>query len=102
MGSVFVLSLPGLQLAAARAMVRRIGWTERRAPLARERGRGGTNAMNIEVGGFFGLLVLIADVWAIVRTVQSGASTGAKVFWIILILLLPVLGFIIWLIAGPR
>jgi hypothetical protein len=85
-------------------MVRRIGWTERRAPLAfaAERGRGGTNAMNIEVGGFFGLLVLIADVWAIVRTVQSGASTGSKVFWIILILLLPVLGFIIWLIAGPR
>ncbi len=58
--------------------------------------------MGIEVGGLLGLLILIADVWAIVKTVQSGASTGAKVFWIVLILLLPVLGLIIWLLAGPR
>ena len=58
--------------------------------------------MGIEVGGLLGLLVLVADIWAIVKTVQSGASTGAKVLWIVLILLLPVLGFIIWLLAGPR
>lgn len=58
--------------------------------------------MEIHVGGLFGLLVLIADVWAIVRIVQSGATTGAKVFWIVLILLLPVLGLLIWLIAGPK
>ena len=32
----------------------------------------------------------------------SSASTGAKVGWTVLILLLPVLGFIIWLVAGPR
>jgi hypothetical protein len=37
-----------------------------------------------------------------VKTVQSGASTGAKVFWIILILILPLLGFILWLIFGPK
>jgi hypothetical protein len=58
--------------------------------------------MGIEVGGLFGLLILIADVWAIVKTVQSGASTGAKVFWVVLILILPILGLIIWLFAGPR
>lgn len=58
--------------------------------------------MGIEIGGIFGLIVLIADVWAIVKTVGSRASTGAKVFWIVLILILPVLGLIIWLIAGPR
>ena len=58
--------------------------------------------MGIEVGGFFGLLLLIANVWAIVKTVQSGASTGAKVFWIVLILVLPLIGLIIWLVAGPR
>jgi len=58
--------------------------------------------MGIEVGGLLGLLVLIADVWAIVKTVQSGASTGAKVFWIVLILILPILGLIIWLLAGPK
>jgi hypothetical protein len=58
--------------------------------------------MDIQVGGFFGLLVLIANVWAIVNVFGSSASTGAKVVWIVLILLLPVLGFIVWLIAGPR
>lgn len=58
--------------------------------------------MGIEIGGLLGLIILIADVWAIVKTVGSSASTGAKVFWIVLILILPVLGLIIWLFAGPR
>lgn len=54
------------------------------------------------VGGLVGLIILIADVWAIVNVFQSGASTGGKVIWIVLILLLPVLGLLLWLIAGPR
>lgn len=58
--------------------------------------------MGIEVGGIFGLLILIADIWAIVNIAQSGASTGAKVFWIVLVIVLPVLGLIIWLLLGPR
>jgi hypothetical protein len=58
--------------------------------------------MGIEVGGLFGLVILIADIWAIVKTFESPSSTGTKVLWIVLILFLPVLGFIIWLIAGPR
>ena len=57
--------------------------------------------MGIEVGGFFGLLILIADIWAIVKIFQSTASTGAKVIWIVLILLLPVIGLILWLLFGP-
>lgn len=58
--------------------------------------------MGIEVGGLIGLLVLIADVWAIVNVFSSNASTGAKVLWTVLILLLPVIGLLIWLLAGPR
>jgi len=49
-----------------------------------------------------GLVVLILDIWAIVSIIGSGASTGAKVLWILLILILPIVGFIIWLIAGPK
>lgn len=56
----------------------------------------------MEVGGFFGLLVLIADVWAIVNVAQSGATTGKKVLWIVLVLVLPVLGVILWFLLGPR
>jgi hypothetical protein len=58
--------------------------------------------MGIEVGGIIGLLVLVADVWAVVNVFQSRASTGAKVFWIVLILILPVFGLLVWLCAGPR
>ena len=50
----------------------------------------------------FGILVLILDIWAIVNVFGSSASTGAKVLWILLILILPVVGFIIWVFAGPR
>lgn len=50
----------------------------------------------------FGLIILIADIWAIVNVFGSTASTGAKVLWILLILILPVVGLIIWYFAGPR
>jgi hypothetical protein len=52
--------------------------------------------------GIVGLLVLIADVWAIVSIAQSKATTEYKVLWIVLVLILPVFGFFIWLLAGPR
>ena len=58
--------------------------------------------MGMEVGGLFGLILLIAVVWAIVKTFASSASTVGKVFWIVLILILPVLGLLLWLVAGPR
>ncbi|HWK74982.1 MAG TPA: PLD nuclease N-terminal domain-containing protein [Povalibacter sp.] len=54
------------------------------------------------LNGFWGLLVLIADVWAIVNIFQSSATTGKKVLWTVLVIVLPVLGFLIWLLAGPK
>jgi hypothetical protein len=50
----------------------------------------------------WGILVLIADIWAIVNIFQSSSSTERKVLWTVLVILLPVVGFIVWLIAGPR
>ncbi len=58
--------------------------------------------MGIEVSGLFGLLILAGAVWAIINVAQSRASTGAKVVWVVLVLLLPLLGLILWLFAGPR
>jgi succinate dehydrogenase/fumarate reductase cytochrome b subunit len=52
--------------------------------------------------GILGLVVLILDVWAMVSVINSGKDTGTKVLWVVLILLLPVLGFIAWLLAGPK
>jgi succinate dehydrogenase/fumarate reductase cytochrome b subunit len=50
----------------------------------------------------WGILVLVADVWAIVNIFQSAASTERKVLWTVLVILLPLIGFIAWLVAGPR
>ncbi|MBA1145602.1 PLDc N-terminal domain-containing protein [Ectothiorhodospiraceae bacterium WFHF3C12] len=58
--------------------------------------------MQIEVSGFFGFVLLVLDVYAIVKTLQSRASTGWKVFWVVLIILVPLLGFILWLLFGPK
>ena len=58
--------------------------------------------MRIEIGGLLGLIVLIADVWAIVHVFGSGRAVGAKVGWTVLILIFPIVGFLIWLVAGPR
>jgi Phospholipase_D-nuclease N-terminal len=52
--------------------------------------------------GLFGLIVLIADVWAIVNVFQSSADTAKKVIWTVLIIILPVLGFILWYFLGPK
>jgi succinate dehydrogenase/fumarate reductase cytochrome b subunit len=49
-----------------------------------------------------GVLVLIADVWAIVNIFQSTADTTRKVVWTVIVILLPVLGFILWFFLGPR
>ena len=50
----------------------------------------------------FGLIVLALDVWAVVNIIRSSASGGAKVLWTLLIVILPVVGFIIWFFGGPR
>lgn len=56
----------------------------------------------LEVGGLFGLIILILDIIALVHVFGSTASTGAKVLWTLLILILPLIGLIIWFFAGPR
>ncbi|SDG91730.1 PLDc N-terminal domain-containing protein [Sulfitobacter delicatus] len=52
--------------------------------------------------GLLGLIILIADIYAIYQVMTSGASGMAKIAWALGIIILPVLGFIAWLIAGPR
>jgi succinate dehydrogenase/fumarate reductase cytochrome b subunit len=68
--------------------------------LARPRAAGAR--MYYGYNGLFGILVLIADIWAIVNIFQSAAATDRKVLWTVLVIILPVLGFIIWYFAGPR
>ncbi|HEY5646013.1 MAG TPA: PLDc N-terminal domain-containing protein [Pseudomonadales bacterium] len=56
----------------------------------------------MEVGGVGGLIILILDVYAIVKILGSSAGTGAKVVWTVAVLLLPLLGVILWFLFGPK
>ncbi len=62
----------------------------------------GSICMGSTFNGLIGLIILALDIWAIINVVKSGGSTGSKLLWILLILVLPVVGLIIWAIAGPR
>jgi len=54
------------------------------------------------MSNILGLLVLVADIWAIIKIVQGRASTGTKVLWVILVLVLPIIGLILWWFMGPK
>lgn len=58
--------------------------------------------MNFEYNGLLGLLVLAGDIWAILNIFQSSASNEKKLIWILVVLLLPLLGLILWFFLGPR
>ena len=58
--------------------------------------------MGSTFNGLIGLIILALDIWAIINVIKSGAGTGAKILWVLLIIFLPVLGLVIWAIAGPR
>ena len=57
--------------------------------------------MGLELG-LFGLIWLALVIWAGIHVVQSNASMGGKVVWIMVLIIFPILGFIAWLIFGPR
>ncbi|QTN45203.1 PLDc N-terminal domain-containing protein [Ectopseudomonas mendocina] len=58
--------------------------------------------MGSTFNGLIGLVILALDIWAIINVIKSSAETGIKVLWILLIVLLPVIGLIIWALMGPR
>jgi hypothetical protein len=50
----------------------------------------------------FWALVLGLDIWAILNVFKSRSSDGAKIGWLLGILIFPLLGFIVWAVAGPK
>ncbi|MBV7377442.1 PLD nuclease N-terminal domain-containing protein [Maritimibacter dapengensis] len=55
-----------------------------------------------ELTGIGGIILLALDIWALVSIFSSGASTGSKVLWALLVILLPLVGFLLWLFLGPK
>ncbi len=50
---------------------------------------------------FFVFSLLLA-LWAIFHIAQSGRTPLGKAVWIVVVLFLPLLGFLAWLLFGPR
>jgi len=50
----------------------------------------------------FALVIFALDIWAIIQILKSANTSGTKVFWVLIIVCLPVLGLLAWLIAGRR
>ena len=48
-----------------------------------------------------GLIVLILDIVAIVSLLKSGADSGTKILWVLLIVFLPFLGMLLYFLMGP-
>lgn len=54
------------------------------------------------MGILIGLIILILDIVAIVNVVKSSLVTGKKVLWIILVLVFPVLGMVLYFLLGKK
>ena len=52
--------------------------------------------------GLLGLILLILDIVAIVDCVKSNKPGGQKALWIILILILPLIGLILYYVVGKK
>jgi len=56
----------------------------------------------MDIYGISGIVILILDIFAIVHVLQSSLPPANKLIWVLLILVLPVLGLILWLLLGSR
>ena len=52
--------------------------------------------------GIIGLIIVVLDILAIVDCVKSAKDTGKKALWIILILVLPVIGLVLYYFVGKK
>lgn len=51
-------------------------------------------------GEIVGLIILVLDIIAIISVLMGTSSVGRKLLWIIVILILPVLGMILYFLFG--
>ena len=54
------------------------------------------------MAGILGLIVLVLDIIAIVDALKSSMDTCKNALWIMLILILPVIGMVIYFLIGKK
>ncbi|MDF3932227.1 PLDc N-terminal domain-containing protein [Pseudomonas citronellolis] len=58
--------------------------------------------MGSTFSGLIGLVIFALDIWAIISVLKSSADVPIKIIWVLVIVILPLLGLVIWAIAGPK
>ena len=53
-------------------------------------------------GGIVFLLYIALGLYAMISIIGSSASIAAKTLWILLVYFIPVLGWLLWFLAGPK
>jgi hypothetical protein len=48
-----------------------------------------------------GIITLLLVIWALIGILQSGAPPVEKLIWVLIILIIPLVGFLLWYIMGP-
>ena len=48
-----------------------------------------------------GVIVFLLDIWALIAILQSGGTPVERLIWVIIILVLPLVGFVLWYLIGP-
>ena len=54
------------------------------------------------MNAIIGLVILVLDVVAILNILKSTAATGKKALWVILVLVLPVIGLVLYFLIGKK
>lgn len=54
------------------------------------------------MGYIISIIIFALDVWAIASIINTNVATSTKIIWILLVAILPVVGLIIWWLAGPK
>jgi len=52
--------------------------------------------------GFWFLFSLVLALWAVFNIAQSKAGALGKALWIVFVLFAPFIGFVLWLLIGPK
>ena len=48
------------------------------------------------------VIILVLDIIAVIDVIKSSMATGKKILWIVLIVLLPVVGLILYYLVGRK
>lgn len=54
------------------------------------------------LSGIIGLIILVLDIYAIIQVLGSTTTPLKKILWSLFILVAPLLGLLVWYLAGPR